>query len=240
MQALYMKDSYLKEFEATVTKVTDGKYVVLDRTAFYPRSGGQPHDTGTITRLSDGATFKVAFVGKFGGDISHEVQNLTPAELREGDAVRCVIDWERRYRFMRSHTASHIISGIINGHTGALITGNQIDLDRTRIDFSLDDYDPDMIKGFIRESSEKAARGAPVEVSFIPREAAEKEEHLSKLATGLPPGIKEIRIVDIKGLDRQADGGTHVKNTKEIGRIELVKCENKGKNNRRVYFRLAE
>jgi misacylated tRNA(Ala) deacylase len=238
MQALYMKDSYLRGFEATVTKVSEGKYVVLDRTAFYPNSGGQPHDTGTLTRTSDGAVFKVVYVGKFGGDISHEVQG-GGHEIREGDVVRGEIDWERRYKFMKSHTASHIISGLINQKTGALITGNQIDLDRTRIDFSLDDYDPSRMEGYIREASEKAARGADVEVSFITREDAEKEEHLSKLAKGLPAGIKEIRIVDIKGIDRQADGGTHVKNTKEIGRIDLVKCENKGRNNRRLYFRLA-
>ncbi len=239
MKALYMKDSYLREFEAIVTKVTEGRYVVLDQTAFYPNSGGQPHDTGRITRLSDGAVFDVVFVGKFGGDISHEVRAQGPAELKEGDAVRCEIDWERRYRFMRSHSASHIISGIMHEKTGALITGNQIDLDRTRIDFSLDDYDPSKMDAYIREASEKAAKGADVEVSFITREEAGKEEGLSKLAKGLPPGIREIRIVDIKGIDRQADGGTHVKNTREIGRIELVKCENKGRNNRRVYFRLA-
>ena len=238
MQALYMKDSYLKEFEATVTKVTDGKFVVLDQTAFYPNSGGQPHDTGKMTRLSDGAVFNVVYVGKFGGDISHEIQNVDPAELKEGDAVRCEIDWERRYRFMRYHTASHIISGLINEKTGALITGNQIDLERSRIDFSLEDYDPSRMNDFIREASEKAAEGTQVEISFITKEEAEKTEGLSKLAKGLPPGIKEIRIVDIVGIDKQADGGTHVKNTSEIGKIELVKCENKGKNNRRVYFTL--
>ncbi len=238
MKALYMKDSYIREFEATITKVTDGKFVVLDQTAFYPNSGGQPHDTGKMTRLSDGAVFNVVFVGKFGGDISHEIQNVDPAELKQGDAVRCEIDWERRYRFMRSHTASHIISGLINEKTGALITGNQIGLDRTRIDFSLDDYDPNVMSGFIKEAGDKAAKGAPVEVSFISREEAEKTDGLSKLAKGLPSGINEIRIVDIVGIDRQADGGTHVKNTREIGGVEFVKCENKGKSNRRVYFRL--
>jgi misacylated tRNA(Ala) deacylase len=236
MQALYMKDSYLKEFEATAAKVTDGKFVVLDQTAFYPNSGGQPHDTGTMTRLTDGAVFDVVFVGKFGGEISHEVQAQGPYQINEGDVVRCEIDWERRYLFMRYHTASHIISGIINEKTGALITGNQIDVSKTRIDFSLEDYDPSLMHGFVNEASERAAAGAEVEVSFISREDAEKEEGLSRLAKGLPPGIKDIRIVDIKGIDRQADGGTHVKNTKEIGAIKLVRCENKGKSNRRLYF----
>ncbi len=236
MRALYMTDSYLREFEATVTKVSDGKFVVLDKTAFYPNAGGQPYDTGKMTRLSDSAVFDVVFVGKFGGEISHEVKAQGPDQINEGDTVRCEINWDRRYKHMRSHTASHIISGIINERTGALITGNQISADKTRIDFSLDDYDPSVMDSFVKEASEKAAKGADVEVSFITREDAGKEEGLSKLAKGLPPGINEIRIVDIKGIDRQADGGTHVKNTKEIGPIKLVKCENKGKNNRRLYF----
>jgi misacylated tRNA(Ala) deacylase len=239
MQALYMKDSYLKEFEATVSKVTDGKFVVLDQTAFYPNSGGQPYDTGKLTRISDGAVFSVVYVGKFGGDISHEVTS-GGAEIKEGDVVRCEVDWERRYRLMRYHTAAHIISGLIHEKTGAMITGNQLDLGKSRIDFSLEDYDPSQFGGFIKEASDRAAAGAEVTATFISREDAEKEETLSKLAKGLPPGIKEIRIVEIQGIDRQADGGTHVKNTKEIGAIELIKCENKGKNNRRVYFRLTD
>ncbi|MCD6495936.1 MAG: alanyl-tRNA editing protein [Candidatus Aenigmarchaeota archaeon] len=240
MKALYMDDSYLREFEAVVTKVSDGKYVVLDQTAFYPNSGGQPYDTGSITRLADGAAFRVVFVGKFGGDISHEVQAEGPYELKEGDAVRCSIDWERRYRLMRSHTAAHIISSVINAHTGALITGNQLNIDKSRIDFSLEDYDPGKMAGFVEEASEKAAAGADVHVSYITKDEAEKTEGLSKLAKGLPPGIDRIRIVDIEGIDRQADGGTHVKNTKEIGKIEFLKSENKGKSNRRLYYRLAE
>ena len=239
MQALYMKDSYLKEFEAAVSKVTDGKYVVLDQTAFYPNSGGQPYDTGKLTRISDGAVFTVVYVGKFGEDISHEVTS-EGNELKAGDVVRGEIDWERRYKLMRYHTAAHIISGLIHEKTGALITGNQLDLEKSRIDFSLEDYDPSQFSGFIKEASEKAASGAEVKLIFLTKEEAEKEETLSKLAMGLPPSIKEIRLVEIVGIDRQADGGTHVKNTSEIGEIELVKCDNKGKNNRRVYFRLKD
>ena len=238
MQALYMQDSYLREFEATVKSVSQGKYVVLDRTAFYPDSGGQPHDTGTMTRVSDGRVFRVIYAGKFGGEISHEVEDPDGTGLKPGDKIKGAIDWERRYRLMRSHTAAHMISGIIHEKTGAMITGNQLDTDRSRIDFSLDDYDPNRMKDFVKEASEKAKRGAEVKISFITRQEAEKTGGLSKLAMGLPPGIKEIRIVDISGIDRQADGGTHVRNTKEIGELEFLRCENKGKDNRRVYFAL--
>jgi len=239
-QALYMRDSYLREFEATVKAVSQGKYVVLDRTAFYPNSGGQPNDTGIMTSASDGSAHRVVFVGKFGGEISHEVENPDGSPLSEGDRVRCAIDWDRRHRLMRSHTAAHIISGIIHQSTGALITGNQLDTDKVRIDFSLDDYDPGKIREFISLASARAAEGHVVAVSFITKEEAERTEGLSKLAKGLPKDIEEIRIVDIEGIDRQADGGTHVANTGEIGGIEFLRCENKGKSNRRVYFRIVD
>jgi misacylated tRNA(Ala) deacylase len=239
LNALYMDDCYLRDFEAAVKSVSQGKYVVLDRTAFYPNSGGQPNDTGRLTRISDGKVFKVVYAAKFGGEISHEVENPDGAELSPGDKVKGEIDWERRYKLMRSHTAAHIISGIMNQKTGAMITGNQLGLDKSRIDFSLEDYDPSLMDDFIKEASGKAAAGAPVEISTVPREEAEQMEGVSKLAKGLPPAIKEVRIVDIVGIDRQADGGTHVRNTSEIGEIKLVKCENKGKNNRRVYFAIG-
>lgn len=240
MKALYMKNSYLKEFETVVKSVKDGKFVVLEETAFYPSSGGQAHDTGTIKRISDDKSFKVVYAGKFSGDISHEVECPDGEELKEGDSVKCTIDWERRYKLMRSHTAAHVISSIIHRKTGAMITGNQLKTDKCRIDFSLEDYDPYVMEGFVKKADEEAAKGVPVEISFISREDAENEESLSLLAKGLPGSIKEIRIVDIKGIDRQADGGTHVKNTKEIGKINFIKCENKGKNNRRVYFSLGD
>jgi Ser-tRNA(Ala) deacylase AlaX len=150
--------------------------------------------------------------------------------------VKGSVDRQRREKLTRSHTAAHIISAVIHERTGALITGNQLDLDRCRIDFSLDDYNPSLMKDIVKEADRRAKTGAPVKVSFITKEEAEKVEGLSKLAKGLPPGITEVRIVDIEGLDRQADGGTHVKDTSEIGTIKFLKTENKGKNNRRLYF----
>jgi len=236
MQALYMRDSYLREFDTAVKSVRDGKFVVLEHTAFYPNSGGQPHDTGTLTRLSDGKAFRVVYAGKFSGEISHEVENLPGAELKHGDKVRGRIDWDRRYRFMRSHTAAHIISAIMHDRTGALITGNQLDIEKSRIDFSCEDYDPEKIREYVKEADHRAKAGAEIRLRFITKDEAEKMEGLSKLAKGLPPDIKEIRLVEITGIDNQADGGTHVRNTGEIGTIEFLRCENKGKNNRRVYF----
>ncbi|MFH0956768.1 MAG: alanyl-tRNA editing protein [Candidatus Aenigmatarchaeota archaeon] len=236
MKALYFHDSYLREFEAKVESVSEGKYAILDATCFYPNSGGQPHDTGTLTRTSDGAAFRVVFVAKTAGGISHEVQSPEGKTLSPGDAVKGKIDWERRHKLMASHTAAHIISAIIHERTGALITGNQLDLDKCRIDFSLEDYDPSLMADIVKEAGRRAGTGAQVKVSFITRDEAEKVEGLSKLAKGLPPGITEVRIVDIEGIDRQADGGTHVRNTSEIGGIKFLRTENKGKNNRRLYF----
>ena len=134
--ALYMDDSYLKEFEATVESVKDSKYVVLDKTAFYPNGGGQPFDTGALIR--DGEEFPVVFVGKFDGRISHEVSK---EGLKEGDKVHGKLNWERRYKLMRMHTAAHALSGVFHAKLGALITGNQKDIEVSRMDFSLEEFD---------------------------------------------------------------------------------------------------
>lgn len=237
MNELYLEDSYMKEFEAVVESVKDGKFVVLDKTAFYPNSGGQPHDTGKLVR-EGGKEFPVVYVAKFDYLISHEVQN--GEDLKPGDKVKGVIDWDRRYRFMRYHTACHILSGIFHNETGAMITGNQIDLEKSRIDFSLENFDREKIDEYIKKANEVMARNLEVTTTIMPREEAMNIPSVVKLANALPPAIKELRIVSIGDVDTQADGGTHVKNTSEVGEIELVKAENKGKNNRRVYFRLKD
>ncbi len=238
MNALYMDDSYIREFEAKVVSATKGGedkfFVVLDKTAFYPDSGGQPHDTGKLVK--DGVEYPVVYVGKFSGKISHEVSK---EGLREGDVVKGVIDWNRRYMLMRMHTAAHIISEVFHRETGALITGNQLGLDHSRIDFSLEKFDREKMKEYFAKANEIISRDLEVRTYFLPREEAMKIENVTKLANALPPNVKELRIVEIGDFDIQADGGTHVKTTKEIGRIEFLKAENKGKNNRRVYFRLS-
>ena len=231
--ALYMNDSYLKEFEATVESVKDDKFVVLDKTAFYPQGGGQPFDTGVM--ISNDEDFPVVYAGKFSGMISHEVSK---PGLKAGDKVNCRIDWDRRYRQMRMHTAAHIIDAILYNESGALCTGNQLGTDKSRIDFSLDALERDNIQQYIDMANEWVKKAIDVKIYFLPRDEALKIPGVVKLAAVMPPEVKELRIVEIPGIDLQADGGTQVRNTLEIGEISLVSVENKGKNNRRMYYTL--
>ncbi len=235
-EALYLRDHYLKEFDAKIVKVEDGKKIVLDRTAFYPESGGQPMDFGVIIRKSDSQKFTVLKVVKQKGEIVHEVEETG---LKTGDDVRGVIDWERRYLLMRMHTAAHILCSIINKETGALITGNQLGVDKSRIDFDLENFDREKIKEYFEKANEIVARHIPVKFFFMKREQAMEIPDIVKLAKALPPQISELRLVEIEGVDLQADGGTQIANTSEIGTIELVGIENKGKSNRRVYYRVV-
>jgi misacylated tRNA(Ala) deacylase len=242
---LYLLNPYLKEFEATVTKA-DRNFVVLDQTGFYPNSGGQPSDKGVMERLSDHKIFGVVYAGKFDGVISHEVDQQG---LQAGDKVKCRIDWERRFLFMRYHTAAHVLSAIIHRETGAMITGNQIAEDKTRIDFSLEEFSKDKICSYAEEANRIIQKALPVHFSFLSREEVEADPHLVKLAKGMPKletdsqrlsnQNQEFRIVDIEGFDRQACGGCHVKNTSEIGHIQVKEVENKGRLNRRVYFTVS-
>lgn len=235
-EALYLKDSYLKEFTSTVEEVNDEKFVVLDQTAFYPAGGGQPHDEGVMVN-KHGEEFKVIYVGKFSGKISHEVDRKG---LKVGDKVKCKIDWKRRYKLMRLHTATHILSEILYREAQAIITGGQMDMDKSRMDFSLENYDLEKIKSYIDKVNEIIDRNLSVSVEFLSREEAMKLPRISKLAKPLSESLETFRIVNIGDFDIQADGGTHVKSTKEIGKVEFIKCDNKGKNNRRVYYKLCE
>jgi len=229
---LYLLNPYLKEFEATVTKA-DRNFIVLDQTGFYPNSGGQPSDKGVMERLSDHKIFGVVYAGKFDGVISHEVDQ---PGLNVGDRVKCRIDWSRRYLFMRYHTAAHVLSAIIHKETGAMITGNQIAEDKTRIDFSLEEFSKEQIHAFADKANLLIGQGLGVHFSFLSRHEVESDPHLVKLAKGMPKEIQEFRIVEIESLDRQACGGCHVRNTSEIGTVQVKEIENKGRANRRVYF----
>lgn len=231
-QALYLDDSYLKEFEAKIVKV-DGKNIILDKTSFYPASGGQPNDRGIL--LSNGKSYNVVNVFKKDGEIVHEVLE---DGLQEESKAKGFIDWGRRYLLMRYHTAAHVLSGVFYKELGALITGNQLDVDKGRIDFDLDNFEKERIQELFDKANEIVKKGLKTEVSYLTREEALNNPDLFKLAKGAPENIKDIRILDIKGFDKQADGGTHVKSLKEIGTISLIKCENKGKSNRRVYFKV--
>ncbi|HLD59788.1 MAG TPA: alanyl-tRNA editing protein AlaXM [Candidatus Bilamarchaeaceae archaeon] len=230
---LCLDDSYCKECEAIVTGVKDGKFIALDKNLFYPRGGGQPTDTGKIIRGND--EFKVVFVGKFDGKVSHEVDK---EGLKEGDKVKCIIDWERRYKLMRTHTAAHVLASTMHKELGALITGNELGEDKTRFDFNLENFDREKFDQVVDKVNELLKQDVDLKVYSLPRDEAMKIEGVVKLANALPPSIQILRIVEIPGIDLQADGGTHVKNLKEVGQIELIKLDNKGKSNRRIYFKL--
>ena len=232
-KALYLVDSYLKEADAEVASVKDGKFVVLNQTIFYPNGGGQPYDKGKIIRGNE--AFDVGYVGKFSGEISHEVDRPS---LRAGDKVHLVLDWERRYKLMRSHTAAHVVASLLNQGTGALITGNQLDVDHIRFDFNLQQFDREVLERYLQKANQLFGTDVPVKWYELPREEAMKIPGVVKMAGAFPPELPSLRIVEIVGVDKQADGGTHVHNLKEVGQVQFIKSENKGKNNRRIYFKL--
>jgi misacylated tRNA(Ala) deacylase len=223
---LYLTDAYLREFDAVVVDVREGA-LALDRTAFYPTGGGQPHDTGTVADLM------VTDVRKEGEHVWHTVEG-GPLP-RVGAGVRGEVDWERRHALMRTHTALHVLCGVIWNEWRVPVTGGNMDPLSARMDF---EFDP-LPEGFgprVEELvNEALACDYPIEVSFLPRSTAVMDEDLIRTKVSLiPESVPEIRVVDIVGLDRQADGGTHVHSTAEVGRIRVVKLENKGKGNKRV------
>ena len=225
---LFWEDAYVKEFDATVNSV-DGNQVVLDQTAFNPRGGGLLGDIGTLNGV------KVTDTIKAGEDtIAHVLE--APSTFAPGKPVHGVLDWDRRHRIMRMHTSAHLLSAIFHKQTGALITGNQIEPDKSRIDFSLDDFDREKMLVYCSQANEAITMNPPVKTYFMKREQALKIPGITKLAGVMPPDVKELRIVEIEGYDLQADGGVHVKNLGEVGKIEPMKLENKGKSNRRMYF----
>ncbi len=231
-ELLYMNDSYLKEFEAEVTEVI-GEKIVLDRTAFYPLGGGLPSDTGKLIKGNN--SYQVKEVKKEGGKVAHIVPDN---DLVVGDMVKGVLDWDKRYKVMRMHTALHTLISVMNKKYGVLVTGNKVSYDRSRVDVNLERPDKQLVLEAIEETNSILAKGIPVKIYYLPREDAMKIPGIVKLAKAFPPNVEKIRIVEIEGVDIQADGGPHVANTKEVGEIVFLKLENKGKNNRRIHFTL--
>jgi Ser-tRNA(Ala) deacylase AlaX len=227
---LFWDDAYLKEADATVTGM-QANGVMLDGTIFNPRGGGLVSDLGTVEGLP------LAEVVKSGDEIFHLF--AAPAPFSVGQRVRCVLDWERRYRVMRMHTATHILSNVVNTQTGALITGNSVAPDESRVDFSLDDFDKGRMEEYVAKVNEVIGRDLRVRSYFLRREEALAIPGMVKLAQAAPPEASELRIVEIGDFDRQADGGVHVARTGEIGAVRFVRADNKGRSNRRVYFSLV-
>tara|TARA_Y100000310_G_scaffold345729_1_gene468924 strand:+ start:6643 stop:7356 length:714 start_codon:yes stop_codon:yes gene_type:complete len=230
-EELYLNDSYLKEFEAEVKEVND-KFIVLDKTCFYPNSGGQPNDTGKL--FCNGEEYNVIYVGNFNNEISHEVDKQG---LKKGDKIKGVIDWERRYELMKMHTAAHVLSAVFFIELNAIITGNQKNIDKSRIDFNLENYNVNEIKEKLKKANEVIKKDLKVKSHYLTKEEVMKNPSLHKLSTEIKDR-DNYRIIEIETLDTQCDGGTHVKSLKEIGELIFLKAENKGKNNRRVYFGL--
>lgn len=236
---LYQTDSYLREFAATVTAhANEGRAVILDRTACYPGGGGQPHDLGTLR--ADGREWPIEKVEKRGDDVLHHLggEGAPPAV---GAAVRVALDWGRRYRLMRTHTAMHVLCGTIWREFGAQVTGGQMYLDRARMDFELEDLSPERVALIAARANAAIAAGAPVTVRILPREEAFAIPDLIRTKINLlPPGIAAVRVVSVGELDTQADGGTHVADAREVGGIAIVGTRSKGRINKRLEVALVD
>ena len=232
-ELLYLRDAYLRSTDATVVAVDPGAArVALDRTVLYPTGGGQPHDTGTIGGVA------VTDVRKDGSLVWHTLDGPLPAT---GDTVTVEVDWDRRHKLMRTHTALHVLCGVIWNEWGTAVTGGNMEPLSARMDFEFDPLPEGFGARVEQLVNDELAAARPIEVSFLPRETAVEDEDLIRTKVNLiPESVKEIRVVDIVGLDKQADGGTHVRSTDEVGRIRVVKTESKGKGNKRIRIEVLD
>ncbi len=227
---LCQTDAYVREFDATVTAL-NGEQAALDRTAFYPRGGGQPSDTGEL-RGQDGQTYRVLEVKKQAGEVWHK---LDRPGLAPGDKVHGVVDWDRRHKLMRTHTALHILCGVMFRDLGVSVTGGDMEPLSARMDFELERMSADFARMIEEKVNAEIAAARDVRVQILPREVAFQIPDLIRTKINLlPPDIQQVRVVEIVGLDLQADGGTHVANTREVGHVRVVGHESKGKINKRL------
>lgn len=236
-ELLFQKDSYLKESKCKIIEVNETENaVVLDRTVFYPTGGGQPCDTGTLEGETD--SYAVERTKKIGDSIYHYINGNLP-ELGEVCIGR--INWDRRYKLMRTHTAMHILCAVAWRDYKVKVTGGDMDCLNARMDFEFENFDKKLVDEIERKANEEVKRGRDIKVNFLEREEALKIPALIKTKEDLlPKGIDKIRTVEIEGLDLQADGGTHVKNTEEVGTIKIVKFKSKGRINKRIYVEIED
>jgi misacylated tRNA(Ala) deacylase len=232
---LFLRDAYQRSVDAVVG-AADGERVALDRTVFYPTGGGQPHDIGVLRHA--GGEARVVAVRKEGPEVWHTLDGPVPAV---GTEVSGEIDWDRRHALMRTHSALHVLCGVIWHEWGVPVTGGNMEPLAARMDFELDPT-PEGFGARVEELvAAEIAADRPIAVSFLPRSEAVLDEALIRTKVSLvPESVPEIRVVDIVGLDKQADGGTHVRSTGEIGRVRVVKTESKGKGNKRVRIEVGD
>lgn len=236
---LYQTDSYLKHFTAKVTAVYHELHgVVLDQTAFYPGGGGQAFDTGTLTH--NGRSAEMLRIKRVNGELLHLLEETAPLP-EVGDEVAGDLNWERRYQLMRTHTAMHILCGVVFRDYGALVTGGNMEPLQGRMDFEFESLRQDLITEIEAAINAEVENARPLSVRILPREEAFQIPDLIRTKINLlPEGITEVRVVEIEGLDLQADGGTHVHNTSEVGKIAISDYKSKGKINKRIYVQLKE
>lgn len=234
---LFQTDSYLKEFDAEVVETDNAENaVILDRTAFYPGGGGQLNDTGFL--YSGNKTFRVIKVKKQDGMILHCIEGELPAA---GTEVKGQLDWEYRFKLMRTHTAMHILCGVVWRDYGAQVTGGNMEPLAGRMDFEFESLEASFIKEIEEKVNQEVKAARDVRVKILPREEAFQIPDLIRTKINLlPEGISHIRTVEIVGLDLQADGGTHVANTREVGVMKIVDHKSKGKINKRIYVELQD
>lgn len=232
---LYQTDSYLKEFDAVVTGVDEEKHaVLLDRTAFYPGGGGQPNDQGEL--IADGQVYVVSKVEK--GNL-HIIENAALPAV--GTPVRGVLDWERRYKLMRTHTAMHILCGVVWRDYGASVTGGNMEPLQGRMDFEFERMQKELVAEIEERINVEVAAARETRVRILPRAEAFAIPDLIRTKINLvPEGIPEIRTLEIVGLDLQADGGTHVANTREVGHLRITDYKSKGGINKRIYLEIED
>ena len=237
-ELLYATDSYLKDFTARVMEVDEENHaVLLDRTAFYPGGGGQPCDGGMLSD-ENGGVWQVTRVKKTPAGIWHLLAGEAGLP-RPGATLRGALDWERRYALMRTHIALHILCGVVFRDYGALVTGGEMEPLKGRMDFEFESLTADLVAVIEQAVNREVEAAHPVRVQILPREIAFQIPDLIRTKINLlPPEIQEVRTVEIMGLDLQADGGTHVANTREVGPIRVVDYKSKGRINKRLYIEL--
>ncbi|MCC6032582.1 MAG: alanyl-tRNA editing protein [Desulfurococcaceae archaeon] len=232
-ELLFQKDSYLRRFEAVVVGLTsDG--VILDKTAFHPTSGGVANDTGWLYSGERRYEVRDVIIDKSSGEVIHVLDSLEG--LKPGSSVIGELNWERRYRLMRLHTAAHILSAVMYSKYSSLVTGGSVEPDKAKEDYDIQGDEKEVFSKAAEEVNEIIKRGIEVKIYWLNREEAMKIPGIVKLAARMPPNIETLRIVEIPGVDIQADGGPHVKNTIEIGKFVLLKTENRGKKRKRIYY----